>query len=258
MKLSKKLKNSILEHAKQCYPHECCGLIVNHEYYPCANVSTDKNQFEICPKDWAKAEDKGTIQAIVHSHPDGSTQASELDLHQIELHGLAWVIVSYSELDYADKPDFAIYTPCGYQSPLLGRQYYHGWQDCYAIVRDFYQRELNITLPDFERADKWWEDKQHSSLYVENFQKAGFIEIANENYHYGDVLLCRVGRTEHINHAVIWLGDKTTFISETVQPCVGNSIILHHPYGRQSVREIFGQNWAERVAKVVRHKHLMS
>lgn len=258
MQLSDKLKQKILDHAKQCYPAECCGLIVNDDYIPCQNIASNHNQFEICPKDWAKAEDLGDIQAIVHSHPDGSTQASDLDLHQIELHSLTWVIVSYSELDYADKPDFAVYTPCGYQAPLIGRAYHHGWQDCYAIVRDFYQRELNIALPDFYRPDLWWEDKQHPSLYADNFSKANFVEVENTgHYHYGDVLLCRVGRTEHINHAIIWLGDKTTLQSENVEPCVGNTIILHHPYGRNSVREIFGQNWAERVAKVVRHRDLL-
>lgn len=35
--------------------------------------------------------------------------------------------------------------------------------------------------------------------------------------------------------------------------CVGNALILHHPYGRQSVREIYGKGWADRTVMVVRH-----
>lgn len=253
MQLSDELKHKILDHAKQCYPQECCGLIVNDVYYPCSNIATNHHQFEICPKDWAKVEDMGEIQAIVHSHPDGSAIASELDLHQIELHGKTWVIVSYSEQDFADKPDFRIYEPYGYLAPLIGRNYYHGWQDCYAIVRDFYQRELAIDLPDFERTDLWWEDKQHPSLYVEHFQQAGFREVDFNQRQYGDVMLCRIGRTEHINHAVIWLCNQANLVSEKSEPCVGDSLILHHPYGRKSVREIFGLSWKQRVFKTLRH-----
>lgn len=258
MKLSKKIKSDILFHAKQCYPRECCGVIVNYEYYPCKNIAQDNNQFEIDPRDWAKAEDLGEIQAIVHSHPDATTKASDLDLLQIELHGITWVIVSYSELEHAEPPEFTIYEPTGYCSPLLGRNYYHGFQDCYSIVKDFYQRELDIHLPDFTRTDLWWEDKNNSSLYLENFSQAGFVQVENnQQYQYADVLLCRVGRTEHVNHAIIWLGDKTQFKSEPSMPCVGNTIILHHPYGRKSTREIFGHAWLERVAVVVRHQSLI-
>lgn len=258
MKLSKKIKSDILFHAKQCYPKECCGVIVNYEYYPCKNIAQDNNQFEIDPKDWAKAEDLGEIQAIVHSHPNATTKASDLDLIQIELHGIAWVIVSYSELDYNDENDFAIYYPCGYRANLIGRNYYHGVQDCYAIVRDFYQRELDIILPDFRRDDAWWENKESASLYIENFKTAGFYEIEHHQpLKYGDIILCRVGRTEHINHALIFLGEQGALKSEITEPCTGNALILHHPYGRKSVREIYGHQWQQRTALIVRHQQFL-
>lgn len=263
MQLSNKIKEDIIFHAKQCYPNECCGLIVGNEYYPCSNVAKNKNQFEINPIDWAKAEDyahekQTTINAIVHSHPDATTKASDLDLMQVELHGLPWVIVSYSELEFADKSDFAVYYPCGYQAPLLGRNYYHGIQDCYSIVRDFYQRELNISLNDFKRDDAWWENKNNPSLYMENFQQEGFFEIdKNQDLKYGDIILCRVGRTEHINHALIWLGEHGHFKSESTEPCTGNMLILHHPYGRKSIREIYGYYWQQRTALIIRHQNFL-
>ncbi|MFH4263641.1 phage tail protein, partial [Acinetobacter baumannii] len=86
------------------------------------------------------------------------------DLIQIELHQKPWVICSYPDLD------FQIYEPCGYRAPLVGRNYFHGWQDCYALIRDFYSRELGVELMDFERKDAWWEDKDHPSLYLENYE----------------------------------------------------------------------------------------
>lgn len=258
LKLTKKIKDDILYHAKQCYPEECCGLIVGGEYIPCRNVAKQHNQFEIYYKDWARAEDLAesqnkSIEAIVHSHPDATNKASQLDLLQLEAHGIPWVIVSYSQKDGAVPNDFAVYEPSGYRTPLLGREYIHAYQDCYTLVQDFYARELGIILPNFERRDRWWEDKESPSLYVDNFSQAGFVEVHTTEYKYGDLLICRVGRTEHLNHAVIWLGSQTHFISEESDSCVGNTIILHHPYGRNSTREIFGQSWAERVGLVLRH-----
>ena len=245
MKLTAKLKKAIQAHAAEVYPSECCGVIVNKEYIPCRNISDHKDQFEIHPEDLAKAEDMGEIQAYVHSHPNASARASEIDLIQIELHEKPWVICAYPDIE------FQVYEPCGYKAPLVGRNYIHGIQDCYSIVRDFYDRELGIKLIDFEREDAWWESKENKSLYLDGFGEAGFIEVGD--IQYGDVLLCRVGRTEHVNHAVIWLGDQTELKSEQTESCVGSSIILHHPYGRKSVREVFGSQWQERVAKVVRY-----
>ncbi|ENW92743.1 C40 family peptidase [Acinetobacter dispersus] len=248
MRLTKKIKNAVEAHAKECYPRECCGVIVNREYIPCRNIAESNDQFEIDPVDLAAAEEEGEISAYVHSHPDGTTTASELDLKQIELHGKPWLICSYPDLD------FQVYKPNGYRAPLLGRNYFHGWQDCYSLIRDFYERELGINLIDFQRADAWWEDPEHASLYLENYQKAGFYEV--DSPQYGDMIICRVGRTEHPNHAVIWLGDKDVLRSEETEPCFGNSLILHHPYGRKSVREIYGKQWLDRTVKILRHHEI--
>ena len=247
MKLTAKLKKAIQAHAAEVYPNECCGVIVNKEYIPCRNISENKDQFEIHPEDLAEVEDLGEIQAYVHSHPNASARASEIDLIQIELHEKPWVICAYPDIE------FQVYEPCGYKAPLVGRNYIHGIQDCYSIVRDFYERELGIQLIDFEREDAWWESKENKSLYLDGFGEAGFVEVSDMQY--GDVLLCRVGRTEHVNHAVIWLGDQTELKSEQTEACVGSSIILHHPYGRKSVREVFGRQWQERVVKVVRYEN---
>lgn len=125
------------------------------------------------------------------------------------------------------------------------------------MVRDYYSRELDIELPDFERSDAWWEHENHEPLYENNFTKAGFIKVQDKNdLQKHDVILCRVGCTHHVNHALIWLGDDGALKSETTPDCVGNALILHHPYGRQCVREIYGKGWADRTAMVVRHNKL--
>ena len=251
MKIKAKLKKQIITATIEAYPEEMCGVVVDDEFVRLPNISKDaKNHFEIDHKALAEIEDRGEIQAYVHSHPDGTAVASPLDQHQIELHGKPWIICAYPDTDVQ------VFKPTGYKAPLLGRHYFHGWQDCYSLVRDFYERELGITLDDFERDDRWWESQDHASLYLENYEKAGFYEVSQPKY--GDMIICKVGRTEHPNHAVIWLGDKSQFKSEQVDPCFGSSLILHHPYSRISERTIYGPNWAERTVKILRHKDVQN
>ena len=246
MQLTATIQHAIKQHAAEVFPQECCGVIVNGVYLPCRNIAQGLDQFEIHHQDLADAEDLGEIEAYVHSHPNASARASELDLIQIELHQKPWVICAYPDIE------FQVYAPNGYRAPLVGRNYHHGWQDCYALIRDYYQRELGIAIPDFERIDRWWEDPAHASLYLDNFSKAGFYEV--DSIQRGDVLICRVGRTEHPNHAVVYLANDAELQSEQTEPCIGSALILHHPYQRKSVREVYGTQWQERVVKIVRHR----
>lgn len=248
MKLTKTIKADILAHAQACYPSECCGLIVDKSYLPCNNLSTISDQFYIDPKDYVKAESMGEIVAICHSHPDGTSQASEADKAQMALHGLLWVIVGYP------KGDFATHLPSDYTAPLLGRSYFHGLQDCYTLAKDYYSRECGIALNEYPREDLWWENKDNPSLYLEHFANEGFVEVSDLQKH--DVILCRVGRTEHVNHACVFVGDGE-LTSEVTHGVIGDSLILHHPYGRLSVREIYGDMWQQRTAKIIRHKDFL-
>ena len=214
------------------------------------NVAHDKkSHFEIDPIAYIELEQSFGIKAIVHSHPDGEPLPSEVDKAQMGLHGIDWVICGFGD-DYCD---IRRQKPKSYISPLLGRDYVHGLQDCYSLVRDYYDRELDITLPDFARIDDWWEDENHEPLYEQNFEKAGFVKVGNLQQH--DVILCRVGRTHHVNHALVYLGDGK-LQSEKTTPGVGDSLVIHHPHGRLSVREIYGENWQKRTAMIVRHKDL--
>lgn len=254
IRLSKKIKNQILAHAQACYPSECCGVIVGRDYIPCTNLATEHNQFYIDPACIVYAESLGEITAIVHSHPDGSSVASEVDKAQMALHGLPWVIVGFSPNE--PQGDFAVHKPKDYTAPLLGRGYFHGLQDCYSLVKDYYQRECGITLSDYPRDDLWWENKDNPSLYLDHFAQEGFVEIPLNELQKHDAILCRIGRTEHVNHACVFVGDGK-LSSEVTPDVIGDSLILHHPYGRLSVREIYGEMWQSRTVKALRHKDFL-
>ena len=239
------ITDAINAHAAQCYPRECCGVIVDDKYIACNNIAADAAQFEICPRDLVRAQAQGAIRAYVHSHPDGSTTPSTPDRVQMALHGLPWVIT--------DGINIELHHPDDYQAPLLGRPYYHGLLDCYAIARDYYARELGIVLNDYPRMDKWWESKSSPALYLDHFAAEGFAPVDTVQKH--DVILCRLGRTEHVNHALIFIGDGTLSSEQTPQ-VIGNDLVLHHPYGRDSLREMYSEAWQRRATITVRHKSL--
>ena len=243
--LTKSIKKAIIDHASECYPREACGVIVGKEYIPCKNVAVDDSQFEICPYDLVGVEKEGKILAYVYSHPDGTTAPSQPDRVQMNLHGLPWVITNGHDVE--------LHSPDGYQAPLLGREYHHGLMDCYTLIKDYYQRELGITLNDYERSDAWWESKDSKPLYVDNFKKEGFVEVDTIQQH--DLILARLGRTEHVNHALVFIGDGT-LKSERTEDVVGDCLVLHHPYGRDSIREIYGEQWQRRAAIIIRHKSM--
>ncbi|PHM63742.1 peptidase P60 [Xenorhabdus ishibashii] len=115
---------AIFAHAKSEYPNECCGVIAQksrvEKYFPCKNLALNPTeQFHLAPLDYAKASEWGTITGIVHSHPDATTQPSELDAAQCDTTELPWHIVSWPE------GDFRTIYPRG-ELPLVGRPFVLG------------------------------------------------------------------------------------------------------------------------------------
>ena len=88
--MRQKTIDAIMAHAATEYPRECCGVVVQksrvERYFPCRNQANEPTEhFVLSPEDYAAAEDWGTVTAIVHSHPDATTQPSELDKAQCDL-----------------------------------------------------------------------------------------------------------------------------------------------------------------------------
>lgn len=143
-------------------------------------------------------------------------------------------------------------------APLIGREYSHGIQDCYTIVKDYYNRELSIDLPDFTRDDRWWENASNASLYEENFKAAGFISVPKEDIKLHDVLICYWGDTALPNHALIYLGSNPTLKSEQHAPLIGARLYLHHLYDCKSCVSIMGDARYNSVILALRHKELLN
>ncbi len=256
MRINQKLQDEIRAHAERVYPAEACGVLIKsaagREYVPCANLATTpREHFQIDHKDMAAAEDRGEVLAIIHSHPDKAPTPSMADRVSCELHELPWGIVGWP------GGDFEWFKPAGFQAPLLGRDFSHGLLDCWAACRDWYAREAGLDLPNFERSDLWWEQKDGPSLYEDNFAAAGFYQVSEAQR--GDMLVLQVptpGRECYFpNHAAIYLGDQPSLNSEPA-PALGGfgPFIYHHMAGRPAAREIYGWSMASRVRLILRHK----
>jgi proteasome lid subunit RPN8/RPN11 len=233
MILRKSTTRAIMAHAKAEYPKECCGLVIQNRrkqhYIPCRNTApAPAEQFSLHPEDYANAEETGTVVAIVHSHPDATTQPSQLDIAQCDLSQLPWVIVSWPE------GDIRTLMPIKGIKPLIGRPFVHGIWDCYAIVRDGYRLARNVELPDFTRTDGWW--NRGEDLYMTQYAEAGFIACCGE-LQAGDVIIMQVQASQP-NHAGLYLGD---------------GLMLHHLYGQLSKREPYSGYWQERTIITLRH-----
>lgn len=243
---------AIKAHAAEQFPKECCGVIVGvgakERYVPITNTAQDGEQeFVMHKKELAQAYELGEVIAIVHSHPNAAATASEADKVHIEATQLPWYIVSVFidslNADAITVTDPLRYEPCGYKAPLLNRMFYHGVLDCYAAVRDHYDQVLGIELPDFEREDNWWANKSGPSLYLENFGKAGFVMVSDQNdIQEHDVILMEILSENGPNHAAVYLGDGK---------------IYHHCYGRLSTIDIYGGYWQLCTRSIIRHKTML-
>lgn len=223
--------------ARGMLPNEACGLVIierGHErFIPCRNISPfPRDTFELDPEDYARAEERGEIVEIFHSHCYGSPQPSEADKVACEATNLPWSIVS------VPNGQWVRFEPNGYKAPLIGREWAHGLLDCYSLIRDFYRDQLSIFIPDFDREFEWWLKGQN--LYLENFRIAGFKEVPLAEVKPNDVLLMQVC-SPVINHGAIYLG---------------NDKMLHHLHRRLSCRDVWGGYYRKHTVKVVRHESL--
>ena len=227
------IKRAVEEHAAHEYPRECCGLVIveagRQRYVPCRNLAEEDGYFSIPAREYAAAEDRGEVIAVVHSHPDRSPEPSDADLAACEASGIPWRIVSWPGAEWAKV------SPIHAQETLAGRAFKYGSSDCAAIVAEWYRRELGINLPPFPR------DKITSfscSAFRDYVEQAGFVTAPlDEPRQMGDVVLMQLQGDEPDHLGVI----------------DGSGRLVHHLAGRLSSRDEFASRWAATVKRVVRH-----
>tara|TARA_R100000781_G_scaffold35926_2_gene25542 strand:- start:6026 stop:6727 length:702 start_codon:yes stop_codon:yes gene_type:complete len=212
-------KESALIHAKEQDPKESCGLLLNikgkESYHPCRNLSMTQHQcFIIDPEDYVKADNRGEIIAVIHSHPITPPSPSQADKVSCEQSGLVWHIVN------PKTEEWGYCEPTGYKAPLLGRQWVWGISDCWSLVRDWYKETKNIELRDWERPITL-KDFNKDPMFERCAWRTGFRQLRpEEQLQNGDLLFMSIFG-KGLNHVAIFL----------------NGEVLHHLTDRLSCRE---------------------
>jgi len=230
--ISLSVKQAIAGEARKVSPEECCGFVINGQVVPCQNTSpSPQDYFTIAAEDHVRASAIGEIEAVYHSHVNGTRGFSLPDVAACKQSNIPWIVF------HSPSADFFYANPTG-GAPYEGRQWIYGIHDCYAILRDFYKREFGIELDDFERGEEnEWESKSWT-MFVDNYSQQGFYEVERPE-RKGDFLLMQVGAPSP-NHAGVMTGEDNCF--------------YHHLMGRLSEKSVYGGYWAKVTAKVLRHK----
>ena len=123
-------------------------------------------------------------------------------------------------------------------SPLEGKPFDLGRQDCFTAVRDFYKLFFDIDMPNFARPNDW--DAEKDNMIDNLYKEAGFEKLDVEETwppHPADLLACTVGGSVP-NHLVIFLGANEIF---------------HHKVGMFSLRETMRPAWKRYTSYILRH-----
>lgn len=239
MDLNTKAFSDFTAHVLHAYPNEACGLIVNGEYIPCPNSANDPlNDFQIDVVHYVKASAMGEVQAVLHSHPYDKFQSSAWprewpstkDMSSWMKGTIPWGIAATD----GEGLTQIVWLDDSVITPLEGREFIHGINDCYSLIRDWFKVNRNVVLPNFARGIEWW--YAGKDLYDENFESAGFYEIPLEEATVGDCVMMKAA-AKVTNHAAV---------------IVGPNQILHHLFNRLSGVDSLSK-WNRCIVRAVRY-----
>lgn len=231
------LKASMQNYAMETPNEECCGIIAGDKFWPCKNVHSSPDKFfAIASEDYARIEKQhGPIQAIFHSHIGRQSKFSVEDIKACKQSNVPWLMfcLGTSSWSHAD--------PSG-NAPYLGRPWIYGTYDCYSLLRDFYKREFNIELADYERGAEFEWASPEWRMFEKNVKDQGFVEIEAPE-RKGDMLLMQL-QAPFPNHTGVLVSPS-------------RNIFYHHLLDRFSEENVYGGYWAKHTNKVLRHKELL-
>ena len=215
---------------------EACGLLSvtrgKLKWNPCKNKAENpKNDFIIDPKDYKRISDTGDVVGVVHSHPHGKPTPSQLDRAACDKLGIPWYI-------FGENDEWIKLEPSEETYDLLGRPFVYGVYDCFTILKDYFEPlDIIVNAPEYEW--NFWE--KGKNLYIENFEKEGFIRVTDGSLQVHDVMLMALN-SDVANHAGIY---------------VGRGRMLHHAPNRLSCRDNYNGIWKQITRIIVRHQSMV-
>jgi len=224
----------IKEHFEAEYPKEGCGVLAvqkgKPKWFPCTNVAEVDEEFILDSTEYLKIHRTSDIVGIVHSHPDGTSEASESDISYCNSLGIPYYIFSYPEMD------LNVVQPKKDLTDLYGREYKFGVRDCFEAARDCLI-EQGIVIPPRALFEDNWFKKGLDYFRPELIKDWGCSEVPLKDLQKNDVITFKV-RSDITNHCGVFLGNDTFY---------------HHAEQRLSCRENLYPFWIHYLDKAYRY-----
>ena len=228
------LLSEIEQHLYNEYPREGCGILGvvkgKMQWYPCTNVAKENEEFILDSKQFIAYSNRMDIVGVVHSHPDGTPDPSEMDIKYCNTLNVPYYIFSYPGME------MRVIHPNREEKALYGREYEFGVNDCFEAIRDYLETQ-NIKIPErkaFE--DNWW-DRDLNYFTDEMIKEYGYKKVEG-NMQPNDVIIFTIRETVP-NHCGVYLGDD---------------IFYHHAENRLSCRENLYPFWKKFITGVYRYE----
>lgn len=214
---SQEVTDAALEHAKEMFPQEACGLVLSGKYVPSENrAEHPEADFSIAKEEVAAAYKSGKLEGVWHSHTQGQNAPSKRDMESQIAMGLPWGIHVLEQGE--EGPNFLNTLTLGdhlLDEPLEGRVWFSGVSDCVSVVRSYFKQKHGLILPDFPRDVSWWDGSGASPIdevfpvYAEKFD----ILPPETPIRKEDIVTMAI-RSSQSNHLGVMVEDQ---------------VILHHP-----------------------------
>ena len=245
MRLTKKIKEKIKEHAMKEAPRECCGLIVSNgkdvEVLPCNNNSSrPEHHFVIPPRDYVGASSAGKIEAIYHSHPDGPAEFSLADQQNYNATKERFILYSVKDDKFCDSLEQQ-------NSDLLGRSFKLGETDCMNIAMDYYRNKFKIksTYEEVWPSDNYYfneDGKINIKKVIERIKYFNFSLVKNEEPKEHDLLVLKAVGPKDIwpCHLSIHVGHDKVLMQTNKRK---SGLIDYEPVVKKNLLMIFRPNF---------------
>jgi cell wall-associated NlpC family hydrolase len=121
--------------------------------------------------------------------------------------------------------------------PLKHRDFRSGVTDCFAMVRHYHWAAFGNVLPDYPRAEDWWDDRTAENPLITHMTNDCYHEVERADIQDGDGLLFKL-RHNVVTHCGVY---------------VSEGLFLHHMHGKISKTDPLVQ-WGRFLHKVMRYR----
>ncbi len=197
-----------IDHAREVFPLESCGAIIDDEYVRFENMAEDKaNSFLIDSPVFDLAYQNNEVQAVIHSH-DNDPAASIEDQEQQMALEIPFGIINLVNKSVTHMSFWGDTLPV---EPLVRRHFFYGVWDCFSLVRDYFRLKHGITIENIPREYGFW--NRGESMFEVFMNEFDVDPVSLDDIRANDVLFYNLHGTRYLNHCGV-LQD--------------NGLVLHH------------------------------